>query len=395
MTTRPNRWLKSNDVYHPAFDYTGRYLVLFGGAGSGKSYFLAQKLLDRCMRQGVQHRFLVVRKVGRTIRGSTFQMFRDVINHSDIGRGWETHISDMRLTCVATGSEIIHAGLDDAEKLKSVANITGVWIEEATELSEGDFIQVDLRLRGDTPDYQQIALSFNPISHLHWLKRYFVDDQMPGSYVLKTTWKDNTFAGDNYHRVLSSIRDERLRAVYERGEWGQIAKGLIYTHWDISNHVPENSDIAYGLDFGFNNPTALVRCSRREEEIWVEELLYESELTNSVLIERLKPLIPDKAVPIFCDSAEPQRIEELWRAGFNAVPADKDVNKGIDTVKARTLHIVPGAQNVLNELQTYKWTEDKEGNVLDKPVKFMDHALDATRYAVHTAWGKGPVWLIN
>lgn len=385
--------MKVLPAYERAFAFRGNYLVLYGGAGSGKSWMAAQKLVKRCI-QTPGERFLVARKVARTLRHSCFKLLGDTLRRYELTRLVKVNQTDMHMA-FPNGSEIIHAGLDDVEKLKSLADPTGIWIEEATEVSEEDFVQLDLRVRGRTPTYKQVMLSFNPISSMHWLKQRFVDDPLPGSLVIHTTHRDNPYAGPEYAQKLAGIRDERLRAVYERGEWGQITKGLIYTDWQAVDEAPEG-DVIYGLDFGFNNPSALVRVTNRDQDVWVEELLYESNMTNADLIARLESFGIDRHAPVYCDAAEPQRIQEIHRAGYNAKPADKDVLKGIDSIKARGLHVVRGSQNVVNELNTYKWVEDKDGNILDRPVKWMDHALDAMRYAVHTHWGNRPkLWLIS
>jgi len=385
-------------AYRDAGRFDGRYLVLYGGAGSGKSYFAAQKLVIRCLQDG-RRRALVIRKVGRTLQASTFQQIRDVMEKADISHlaKFNRAQSDIFFT---NGAAIISAGLDDSEKLKSIAGITDIWIEEATELNPEDFTQVDLRLRGEPVGYQQIMMTFNPISDRHWLKRHFFDNPPPEVVkelkIVRTTYLDNPRIGGKYASALASL-DERHRAIYERGEWGQLAKGLIYPEWDASE-LPDSDDPFYGLDFGFNNPTVLVQCAVIDSEqpgFYVDELLYESGLTNADLIARLEALGVSRYNPIYCDSAEPQRIEEIARAGFNALPADKSVNDGIDRVKQYHLYFTPRSVNLQNETQVYKWAEDRDGNVLDKPVKFADHGMDAMRYAVHTHITAAPSWLLS
>jgi phage terminase large subunit len=142
-------------------------------------------------------------------------------------------------------------------------------------------------------------------------------------------------------------------------------------------------DIIYGLDFGYNNPSCLLEVSIRDEGLYVRELLYESNLTNTDLITRIKPLIT-KDAPVYADSAEPDRITELKRAGVTVYPAQKDIADGIDHVKRYRLFLPPESVNLIGEIRGYKFREDKDGRVLEDPVKFRDHAMDALRYAVHT-----------
>jgi len=153
--------LRVNDSFYGLLSDTNRYEVLYGGSGSGKSVFATQKIVIRTVGEE-KHRFLCIRKVANTLRSSVYQILIDCI--SDLGLRSEIEINktEMRFTHTSTGNEILLAGLDDVERLKSIAGITSIWVEEATELTEGDFDQIDLRLRGETANYKQIILSFNP-----------------------------------------------------------------------------------------------------------------------------------------------------------------------------------------------------------------------------------------
>lgn len=373
--------MKVNQCYRSDFIYNGRYLVLLGGAGSGKSYFATQKLIIRAMQ--TKHRFLVLRKVERTIRESVFKLFTSVILEENLSDMVSINKTDKTIR-FKNGSEIIFAGLDDPEKIKSIAGITGMWLEEATEFSEADFDQLDLRLRGLGNDYKQIILAFNPIDHRHWLKRRFFDTTLPNAKTNKTTYLDNAFIDDEYRVKMEQLKDqdENLYNIYALGNWGVPLKGLIYKEWKVYSRKPKG-DVVYGLDFGYNAPSALVKVTFDDEQIYVEELLYESSLTTYQLIDRLKEF-ELKDDPIYCDAAAPDKIEELYNSGFNAQPADKNVTEGIEKVKSMPLYIHEHSENLKKELQTYKWAQDKSGILLDKPLKYNDHLLDAMRYAVYT-----------
>jgi phage terminase large subunit len=375
--------VKINDCYRDCLGYSGRYLVLKGGAGSGKSVFTAQKLLIRCI-QSPPHRFLVLRKVDKTIRESVWKLFITLI--ADYGLTDACVVNKTERTIrFKNGSEIIFAGLDDPEKIKSIAGITGIWMEESTEFTQGDFNQLDLRLRGLGHDYKQIVLSFNPIDHRHWLKKRFFDVTVPNALVLSTTYLDNAFIDDEYHVKMQSLKDEDeiLYNVYALGEWGVPMAGLIYKEWKPYTSAPIDGDVVYGLDFGFNSPSALVKVTIHDERIYAEQIMYKTNLTTSGLIAELEPLGLGHA-PIYCDNAEPDKIEELYNSGFNVFPADKNVKEGINKVKSLPMHIHEASDELKKELSTYKWTQDRSGILLDKPVKFNDHLLDAMRYAVYT-----------
>lgn len=215
-----------NNVYYPLFWDESRYLVLYGSAGSGKSVFITQKILKRVIEE-TGHKFLVIRKVGKTLRESVFAEFRNTISNWGLFKLFKINKTDMTITCL-NGNQIIFAGLDDVEKLKSISGITGIWVEEASEIEQQDLQQLDLRLRGKTNYYKQIILSFNPVSILHWLKTFFFDDPPKNCRTVKTTYKDNRFLDDEYIRVLEALKeqDPYYYTVYALGEWGIIGKTI-------------------------------------------------------------------------------------------------------------------------------------------------------------------------
>lgn len=214
----------NNETFLPLFFDQHRYLVLKGGGGSGKSIFAGRLVLERATSEP-GHRVLVCRKVARTIRESCFEQLRGQIADYYPEAGARVNKSDLTIT-FANGSKIIFAGLDDVEKLKSIYDITMIWIEEASELEEGDFNQLDIRLRTDFPYYLQMILSFNPISITHWLKKRFFDRKDPRAAVHESTYKDNRFLTEEAIRTLEAFRetDEYYFMVYCLGQWGVTGK---------------------------------------------------------------------------------------------------------------------------------------------------------------------------
>lgn len=374
----------TNPVYYPLHRDRSRYLVLYGGAGSGKSVFAAQKLVVRTLTEP-GHKILVLRKVAKTLRNSAFAQVQAVIAQWGLGKLFRANKSDLEIRCI-NGSQFIFAGLDDAEKLKSITGITAVWIEEASELTQDDFTQVDLRLRGLSKHYKQIILTFNPISVTSWLKARWFDRPDPEATVLKTTYQDNRFLDDAYIRVLEGLKDKDhvYYQIYALGNWGQIGN-LILTNYVIEE-IPTN-DRAYGsvyggLDFGFNDPSAFLKIGWKDSEIWVLAEVYKRGLTNAELIEEIRPVV-GIGLEITADSAEPARIKEARQAGLRVRPAKKgpdSVKASLDWLRRHRIHIHPACVHTIAEIQGYKYREDKDGHVLEEPVDFENHAMDALRY---------------
>lgn len=359
---------------------------MYGGAGSGKSWAVAQMIVYK-MLHSKGRRYLALRKVARTLRHSVFSLLVAVIQAWGLEKAFAINKTDMTIQCLHTGSSLVCMGLDDVEKLKSIL-ATDAWIEEATECSREDFLQVNLRLRGETQWTKQIILSFNPVSHLHWLKKHFFDEEQADTFILKTTYKDNRFIDAAYSQVLEDLanQDSTMHQVYALGEWG-ILSNLIYSNFckhQVSTDEWYYDSIYMGLDFGYNNPSAFLCVGYKDGELYIFRELYQSHLTNADLIEALKPLVCQRGV-VIADSAEPQRIIEMQQAGLNVVPAHKgqqSVKDGIDFLRRMRLNIGEDCIDTFNEMVSYKYKEDKQGNATDEPLGINDHAMDALRYAV-------------
>lgn len=238
--------------------------MLLGGSGSGKSVFAAQKCIFRALTE--KHRILVIRKVGDTLKDSVFSLVTGLLGQYGILPLCEVNKTEKTIR-LPNGSEILMKGLDDPEKIKSIAGITSMWIEEATELKEDDFDQLDLRLRGETGSYKQIILTFNPISEQHWLKKRFFDGEPEKTTALKTTYLDNSFLDEEYKEVLElkAKTNPNYYRIYKLGEWGKpdVASPFAY-NFDKDRHVGKvrmRDDVAlrFGQDFNVD-PMATVVC---------------------------------------------------------------------------------------------------------------------------------------
>lgn len=387
--------IKLSSHFHPLLQDRHRYLVLCGGRGSGKSEFAARKLFYRCLTEG-SHRFLVLRKVRASCKDSVIRVLQTVLAENGIGYEWNKTDRVIAFTPpLCSPSEILFNGMDDPEKIKSIKGITGVWIEEATEFTLQDFIAIDLILREAGPEYLQIIMSFNPDeAQAPWLKERFFNLDVPpytndpDSLVDVSTVEHNPIKHirEEYLKRLDLIGDETLKQIYRFGIWA-VAKGRIYS-WDV-RPIPEDivfDEVWYGGDFGFSvDPAAVVRIHRKANEYWLQEVLYQTGMTNSDIASAMKSMMPNDHFLTVWDSAETKSIEELRRLGLYVVGADKgpdSVKAGIDFLKSQIIHITPDSPHLIKESSTYKWREDGRGNPLPIPVKFDDHALDAARYGI-------------
>ncbi len=371
----------TNDRYISFYNDAHRYLILYGSAASGKSYFTAQKIIYRLLTEP-NHRFLIVRKVARTLRHSVFQSIIDILSEWGILNLFKVNKSEMTISYPPTKGTILFLGVDDVEKLKSIAGVTSVFCEEATELSEEDFNQIDLRLRGETQFYKQIILCFNPISVTNWNKKYWFDSPKDNSLVVKTTYLDNRYIDKEYKDVLEALRSSNidLYNVYALGNWG-VLKGVIFPKITIVNEMPEGlENVGVGIDWGFVDPTVIVKGGFIGNDLYLDEILHRTGMVTREIIK----YIPREEY-CYADNAEPDRIEECRRDGLWVQPANKEVMAGINRVKSFNIHITKRSSNLIRDFQTYSWKQDRDGNQLEIPDHFHSDGCDAVRYYVHTA----------
>jgi len=412
----------TNDQLEALLKCHDRYLLPYGGGGSGKSHAIAQKWLlrvEKAVKNQYHEGFLCLRKTSPDVKRSVFALLKTYIDLWNI-HGITTNKTELSYTW-PDGQFISCGGLDDAEKVKSIENITGVWMEEATQFTLNDFRQLDLRLRGDAPSYFQIIMSFNPMDDTSWLNDEFFDaekspkdetwadgnsfrikkiidipelEKMLEVYatIIHSTWRDNQWVDDQYVAMLTSLKekDPERYSIYDQGLWTALAQRIYANYEEISEDAwPQTFDeVFYGLDFGYSNPTALIMIGVRDGQVYEKELIYESELKNAQLIERLKDLDIGRYDEIYADPSEPEFIDNIDEAGFNVKPAKNSVTPGIDFVNTRRPKILTTSTNHLREKRSYRRKQDRHGNILEEPVKEKDHAQDAERYALFSHLGQ-------
>ena len=390
MAVATKKRIQLAPAFKSAYQSKDRYRILYGGAGSGKSHFMAQETLINMM-QDDRHSYLVVRKTSKSIRISVFRLLVEMISEYSLNHLFRINKTEMSITC-SNGSSLITSGLDDVEKLKSVANINRVWVEEASEITEKDFSQLDLRMRGTSEIGYQMTLTFNPVSELHWLKKRFFDVGDKQAFVLKTTFKDNPFLDDEYIDTLHAMekQDYQYYKIYALGEWGSIGN-LVYTNWkkeDLSKIKSAFDNYFNGIDFGFaSDPTAFIRVhlEKKRKRIYVTDEMYLVEEHMDSLADKLSKRIGQEYIT--ADSSEPRSIADLKRRGVRALGAKKgpgSVEHGIKWLQGYEIIVDNHCTNMIKELTSYKWREDKDGNTIAKPVDDNNHLLDALRYALES-----------
>lgn len=387
-----------NEAYIPYLNDTTRTQIFFGGSSSGKSFFLAQRVVMDVLKG---HNYLIVRNVANTIKRSVYNQIVKTIIDFNLSEVFQMSKSEMVITCKRNNRQILFGGLDDPEKLKSITPIDGVitdiWIEEATETAREAYKQLTKRLRGATPDGigKRIIFSFNPILQTHWIYQEFFwnwDDsknlyKSDDLLILKTTYKDNKFLTDEDIYALEHETDPYFYNVYTLGNWGVLGK-VIFKNWrteDLSDVIPSFDNIYNGIDFGVTDPNAFIRVHVNEgqKQIFVFNEYKKSNTLIDELAEELNNRI-SKDEFIVGDPQGAQAILELNNRGITVIPAKKgpnSINDGISWLKEYEIIIDIHCQEFKNEIQSYHWQEDKLGNALPKPVDKDNHLIDALRYA--------------
>jgi len=282
------------------------------------------------------------------------------------------HMKTEQLYTFPTGSVIEFFSVDNNLKVRGPGRDV-LFVNECNLIDKDTFRQLLLRTR------KAVFIDYNPADEFHWI----YDDVLTRNdcYFIKSTYLDNPFLPIEQIKEIERLReiDENAWRIYGEGERGH-SEGIIYTKWELYSQKLSGHRV-YGLDFGFNNPTALVRVTDSDKNLYVEEIIYQSNLTNQDLISLLKKNVGQNE-EIYGDAAEPARIEEIRRAGFNIRPANKSVKDGIDFIKSHRLYINRDSVNLQKEIRSYKYLTNKgQKNTPEEPVKLNDHAMDAMRYA--------------
>lgn len=325
-----------NDIYIPLINNQSRFLVLYGGAGSGKSNFAAFKIIKRLVSEK-GHKFLCLRKISNTIKDSIFAELQSAINDQEIDQEFIINKTEHSFKHIPTGNMILCKGLDEPNKIKSIKGITGMWLEEASEFDEIDLDQLDIRIRGEKDNYIQYILTFNPIEETHWLKKRFFDKKDPQATTCHSTYKDNYFLTEQDGERLRSLKDrnELYYDVYCLGKWGIVDKSNKFMYaFNSSKHVIKqdsfepNPRLPLLISFDFN--VSPMTCVIGQQLSEMKAVIFDEMELNNGSTEELSEMVKAKYIKWLGEldvtgDATGRNREKATRGNINQYRVIKDV----------------------------------------------------------------------
>ena len=355
--------------YNALQDNGVRFIINEGVSRSSKTYSLCQLLIVYSL-QNPQKVVSIIRKTFPALRATVMRDFFEILKELNI-YSQERHNKSEHIYTFENGSIVEFFSVDDEQKIRGRKRDLA-WCNEANELYYDDFTQLNMRTEF------KLIFDYNPSESSSWLYELPKDE----STLIKSTYRDNPFLPESIKKQIEDLKrtDESLYQIYALGEKA-ISKSNIYSNWNFLNHRPSKFvNYVYGLDFGYNHPTALVRVYWVDNDIFIEKVIYESYLTTTNLIDKMNQLGVEKSVTILADYSRPEIIAEMNNAGFDVQNANKVVKKGIDNIKTFGV-FCEDSKEIKKEYDNYKWK--KVGDIItDEPIKLFDDAMDAIRYAV-------------
>ena len=363
--------IKSTVIFeknYAALEGPHRFIINEGGSRSTKTYSLCQLMVIYCLQNSGKV-VSIIRKTFPALRATVLRDFIEILKEMGI-YSVESHNKSEHIYTFSNGSIVEFFSVDDEQKIRGRKRDIA-WCNEANELYFDDFTQLNMRTEF------KLIFDYNPSDSSSWLYELPKEE----SILIKSTYRDNPFLPQSIRAQIEDLKrtDEALYQIYALGEKA-ISKSNIYSNWTFVSHRPARFvNYVYGLDFGYNHPTALMRVYWCDNDIYIEPVIYESYLTTTMLIEKLQAIGIEQTVTIMADYSRPEIIQEMNIAGFDVQNANKVVKKGIDNVKTFGV-FCHDHKDLKREYENYKWK--KIGDfITDEPVKLFDDAMDAVRYA--------------
>lgn len=363
-------------LYDANIEAEERTIVNQGGTSSGKTYSIMQVLFTLGMSESRQ----VITVVGQDIPNLKVGAYRDaktILDSSPYLRMWWPVINEgERIIKCVNGSIIEFKSYADAQDAKS-GKRDYLFVNEANGISYEVYWQLAIRTR------KRVFIDYNPTA------RFWVHDELIGRDGVRLIISDhrkNYFLTEEEHARIEGITDPELHKVYARGKTGKV-EGLVLTDWDIVDTLPTFEEwkmSAYGLDFGFtNDPSALEHVVLAHGDLWIDEMIYSTGLTNPEIADRAKERGISHQEQIIADCAEPKSIRELQAHGLWVAPSPKGADSivsGLDILKRYHIHVTRRSIGIISNLRAYKWDKDRDGNPTNKPEDKNNHGIDAIRY---------------
>ena len=367
--------IQTNKVFNHLIKSDKRIIVEQGGTRSGKTYNILLWIIFEYTYRNTGKTITICRKSFPSLRASVMRDFLDILRAYELYN--EEYHNKSSNEYHLNGNLVEFISLDQPQKIRGRKRNL-LYINEGNELFYEDWQQLVFRTDG------RIIIDYNPSDSFHWIYDRVIPREDCDFY--QTTYRDNPFLDKSIVDEIERLRDtdEDYWRIYGLGERG-MSRATIFQFGQAE--IPTEAKlISYGLDFGYtNDPTALVAVYQLENNLYLDELIYRTGLTNRDIHAHFQSFSLDRRDEVFADSAEPKSIDELHRFGWNVKPTVKgadSVNAGIDILKRHKLFVTPRSSNLIKELQNYKWVEDKNGNLLNKPIDAFNHGIDAARYAV-------------
>jgi len=353
-----------------------RIKVIPGGSSAGKTFAILPILIDKAIKQPDTTISIVSESMPHLRRGA----MRDFLNimkwtNRYKKENWNITNSTYKFT---NGSYIEFFSVEDESRQRG-ARRNILYINECNNINYEAYNQLAMRTDGD------IYMDYNP-SHRFWTEEVLLSDE---SEKLVLTYKDNEALSQNVIDFLESKRELAKTSnywanwckVYLDGEVGSL-EGVIFDNWTEVDRLPDEARLlGIGLDFGYSiDPTAAVGIYKYNDQIIVDEIIYQKGLSNSDIAKLLEEY---KGVEIYADSAEPKSIAEIKRYGAKIYPTEKgkdSINFGISILQEQNLVVTKRSINVKDELEKYSWKKDREGNTTNTPIDLHNHSIDALRY---------------
>lgn len=358
-----------------------RIVVAQGGSRSGKTYNVLIYWVYKLLQEN-NKTLSIVRKTLPSLKNSVLKDLFEVLEKFELFDPNKLHKQEGYYE-LPNNNIINWFSVDEPQKIRG-SRRDYLFCNEANELHIEDWNQLIFR----TED--KVICDLNPSELSSWV---YDLEKRDDCYYFKTTWRDNPFVKETIIKELESLKekDENLYRIYNLGEKG-IATTLVFNKFHTIELIPQEAKLlARGMDFGYNDPTTLIEVYKLNDQLFFNELLYSRGLTIQDTVEKFNQLGFDKTDTIYCDSANPQNIEDLKRNRFNVKSVNKkSILHGIDLIKTHQVFITAKSKNILQEFQNYSWKVDKDGNLLDTPVDDFNHAIDSIRYVLEMTISNKP-----